>query len=66
MIKIVKECVHCGLPCLGTACPNNVVKRYYCDVCRKEMDPEDLYLDEDSEMVCSDCILKRYQKFSVG
>lgn len=46
------ECVQCGLPCMGNACPNAQVERLYCDVCNSE---ETLYYFNDQEL-CIDCI----------
>ena len=59
MIRFENECVHCGLPCLGNSCPNANVKRYYCDECGEEFQPEELY-DFDDKMVCGDCLLGKY------
>ena len=48
------ECVSCGLPCLGRACPNYEVTRFYCDKCKQEAT---LYEYEGEEW-CADCILE--------
>lgn len=58
--KIENECVSCGLPCMGSACPNRNVHRYYCDRCGQEFESTELYV-VDGEDVCSDCILNEYQ-----
>lgn len=58
--KIENECVSCGLPCMGSACPNRNVHRYYCDRCGQEFESIELYV-VDGEDVCSDCILNEYQ-----
>lgn len=58
MRKTESECVGCsihGLPCLGSACPNNEVTRFYCDECGEE---EDLY-EFDGEELCISCIKER-------
>lgn len=36
MIRTENECVNCGLPCRGEACPNTKVTRVYCDECGDE------------------------------
>ena len=36
MIKIENDCVGCGLPCLGSACPYREVPYFYCDDCEYE------------------------------
>ena len=55
MIKYENECVGCPPErgCLGNACPNINVARYYCDKCGEEIDA---YFDIDGEMVCDDCV----------
>ena len=55
MIKYENECVGCPPErgCLGSACPNLNVTRYYCDKCGEEVDA---YFDIDGEMICDDCI----------
>ena len=58
--KIENEGVSCGLPCMGSACPNRNVHRYYCDRCGQEFESTELYV-VDGEDVCSDCILNEYQ-----
>lgn len=64
MIRYEDRCVDCGLPCLGSSCPNRNVPVYVCDDCGDEFDPEDLH-DVDGEMVCVDCLLNRFPKISV-
>ena len=54
MKKVTNECVQCGLPCLGSTCPNRHVVRYYCDKCGSE---ETLY-HYDGEELCLDCIIE--------
>lgn len=58
MKKIENECVCCGLPCLGSSCPNQNVVRYYCDRCGEE---DDLYYFNDEEL-CIYCIKKLLEK----
>lgn len=55
------ECVDCGLPCLGSACPLKHVSHYYCDHCNTELKPEELYMAGDEEW-CIDCILDNLEK----
>lgn len=54
MTRTENECVQCGLPCMGRACPHYRVTRYYCDRCGEE---ETLYHTEDGDL-CTDCILE--------
>ncbi len=58
MQKTTSECVQCDMPCLGRACPNYSVTRYYCDKCGAE---ETLYHTEDGDL-CADCILENLPK----
>lgn len=61
MSKVLEnECVSCGLPCLGNACPNRAVPHYYCDCCNDEFEPNELY-DYEGEMLCSECLLGKYE-----
>lgn len=53
MKRTESECVDCGFPCMGNACPNYRVTRFYCDKCGQE---ETLYHTEDGDL-CVDCIL---------
>ena len=55
MKQIEDDCVDCGLPCLGVACPYKKAAHWYCDECGSEMDPQDLYLFEGRE-ICEDCL----------
>lgn len=48
MIKVENDCVNCGLPCMGSACPNRNVLYFYCDECG---DNADLY-HFDGEQLC--------------
>lgn len=52
MIKRENECVDCGLPCLGSSCPNRNVIRIYCDKCGEE---GKIY-HYDGEHLCITCI----------
>lgn len=55
MKKIFNECVGCylvGLRCMGQACENRRVVRYFCDSCGCE---EKLYQYEDQEL-CAECL----------
>lgn len=61
MKETTNECVGCtsmGLPCMGSACPNRHVTRYYCDECGEETQ---LYIFEDEEL-CIDCIIGRLEE----
>lgn len=57
MKKNENECVDCGLPCLGSGCPNRNVVRYYCDRCGCE---DTLYYYDDEEL-CKECLLKEFE-----
>lgn len=56
MVTYENDCVMCGLPCLGSSCPNRNVKHYYCDDCGEEV--YKLY-QYDDEQLCEDCLLKK-------
>lgn len=58
MKKKVNECVNCGLPCLGSSCPNRNVIVICCDECEEETD---IYRFDDEEL-CIDCIIDRLEK----
>lgn len=64
MKEITDECVSCGLPCLGNSCPYSNVTRWYCDECKDEYSPEELYVTEDGETLCQDCLLSRFKTVS--
>lgn len=58
------ECCGCAVPaypCMGSACPNRNVPHYFCDKCKEEFEPEALYVTEDDEEICSECLLNRYE-----
>lgn len=52
------ECVDCGFPCMGNACPYYRVTRYYCDKCGAE---ETLYTTDEGDL-CAECILENLPK----
>lgn len=58
MRVVENECVDCGRPCLGSACPYRNVVRHYCDNCKEETD---LYYF-DGEELCIDCIIEQLEK----
>ena len=58
MQRTESECVDCGLPCIGEACPNFRVTRYHCDKCDEEAE---LYEYEGQEL-CAECLLKKFEK----
>jgi hypothetical protein len=60
MKKIVDECVNCPteMGCIGDACPNRNVTRFYCDNCDEE---ETLYI-HDGEELCQECLLEKFDK----
>jgi len=55
MRRYEDECVSCGLPCLGSSCPNRNVLRIYCDRCGDETYADYSFDDED---LCRDCLEK--------
>ena len=57
MREVENDCVNCGLPCLGSSCPNANVIHYYCDKCGDEVT---LYHFDDDEL-CLDCIQERLE-----
>lgn len=57
MIRYENECVSCGLPCLGSSCPNRNVVHYYCDYCGNE----DRLYHYDNLEVCEECLLKQFE-----
>lgn len=64
MKKTENECVGCtslGLHCLGDACSKRNILHYYCDKCGEEFEPEALYVNEDGEELCTECILSNYE-----
>ena len=67
MRTVTDECCGCatgGYPCLGSSCPNRRVPHYFCDRCKEEFDPDELYQYKGEE-VCAECILKDYKKVEV-
>lgn len=57
MTKTVSFCVDCGLPCLGTSCPNYAHEISVCDKCRGDK-PADYRIVGTGEELCEDCFLK--------
>lgn len=63
MVKYEDECCGCAVPaypCMGSACPNRKVPHLYCDKCKYEVD--ELYLWNDTEQWCIDCIKEDLEK----
>ena len=58
MVKYENECVNCGLPCLGDACPYRNVPHWYCDKCHEEIGIE--RYDVDGEELCESCLKERF------
>lgn len=59
MVKFESDCLECGLPCKGRACPNYEVEVHYCDCCGKDLYLETIY-DDGQEELCEDCLLNKY------
>jgi hypothetical protein len=59
MKEVTNECVGCPpeLGCLGDACPNRNVVRFYCDKCKEETT---LYHYEGKEL-CIECITEKLE-----
>ena len=56
MEKTFNECVGCrdlGKACIGSACPNRRVTRFFCDRCEDEIT---VIYDYDGEELCEDCL----------
>lgn len=60
--RIENECVGCPpeIGCLGSACIHKKVTRYYCDECKYEYEPDELYVF-DGEELCHDCLFEKFQ-----
>lgn len=59
MAKVYEnECVGCGLPCMGSACPNVNVPHFYCDRCGEE----DTLYHYNGQELCLECIEKELEK----
>lgn len=61
MKRIESACVSCGFPCLGRACPNYEVDRFYCDKCNDEIDIDEVY-EVDGDDLCEDCLKEMFRK----
>ena len=64
MVKYENECCGCATenyPCMGNACPNRRVKHWYCDHCKNEIDPDEVY-DAYGEDLCDDCLRKQFRR----
>lgn len=59
MVKKQNDCVDCGLPCLGDACPYRNVEHRYCDHCDDEISGE--YYDVDGEELCESCLKSMFR-----
>lgn len=53
--RIENQCVDCGLPCLGSSCPNRNVPVDYCDDCGNE--GAEYHID--GADLCESCAEKR-------
>lgn len=58
MIIHERDCVNCGLPCIGRNCGyyNNI--HYFCDECEEE---KQLY-EFNGQQLCIDCIMLQLDK----
>lgn len=56
------ECIGCPkeIGCFGMACKNKNVPHYYCDECKQEFEPEELYVTDEGDL-CDECILNNYE-----
>ena len=63
MKKIENDCCGCAVPlypCRGDSCSLRHVPHYYCDKCRNEFEPEALYVNENDEELCAECLLEEF------
>lgn len=58
MVRTENDCVDCGLPCLGNACPHKNVEHRYCDECGDDIS---VYYDVDGEELCEYCLKERFR-----
>lgn len=61
MRKKENHCVDCGLPCLGSRCPNQNFEVCYCDKCNEEIPNNQIYEVEYLEL-CEDCLKEIFLK----
>lgn len=67
MRTVTDECCVCvteNYPCRGDSCSNRHCVHYYCDRCKDEFNPEDLY-QYGGEEICANCLLEDYGKIEV-
>lgn len=63
MKKVENECCQCAsalYPCIGDSCKCRHVPHWYCDKCKNEFEPEELYLKDDKEL-CTECLLLEFE-----
>ena len=58
MKKTVNLCVNCDARC--NHCGLDRATMWYCDRCREENEPDELY-DYDGEELCARCLLKQFK-----
>ena len=61
MVKTENQCVDCGLPCLGSSCPNRNVKVHYCDKCNDKLSYDEMY-EVDDEELCEECLKEKFRR----
>lgn len=61
MLKHVDECVGCPPEkgCLGSACPNRNVPRWFCDECENEFERDELRVSMASSFAMTVSVRKR-------
>lgn len=62
--RYVDECCHCataGYPCTGE---HKHIREYFCDECREEVEPNQLY-NYESKDLCAECLLKKFEKVRI-
>lgn len=61
MLRIENDCVDCGREEYCSTCSLRRVSHYYCDKCKCELDPLEIYIEDDMEL-CDDCLKELHLK----
>lgn len=63
MVEYLDECCGCATesyPCMGSACSMRNVPHYFCDKCKDEFQSEELYVMDDGQELCQECLLAEF------